>query len=309
MPLKKVLIIGCNGFLGSSLSLDLLNKGCTVIGFYNSSKPSFDHSNFYPLKGLLARNDFNAFLSQNGDLDAIFFLAGSGSVGSAFNNPYYDFYNSAVLLSVVLDALKVLSLQRIRLIFSSSAAVYGNQYSDAISEYSQLFPISPYGTHKKICEELIGSYVKYYGINASILRFFSIYGPRNKKQLIWDACLKFKAGSHPLFFGSGSELRDWLYIDDAVAQLIYAANIIDNRLVVVNGSLGFHYSVSSIVDLISKYFPGSSYRFTGTKRVGDPLSLIGNSSEAKRIFPISQPHDISQGISSTIRWFDQCQER
>lgn len=304
MTLDKVLIIGCSGFVGSSLSYELLARGSIVLGFYNITKPCIKHHNFFAFTGLIDNKKFKEFLFDNSDLDVIFFLAGSGSVGSAYSNPYYDFQNSAVALSVVLDSIRQLSLQRIRLVFSSSAAVYGCKFHEPISEDSSLRPISPYGTHKKITEELIFSYVTHYGINASILRFFSIYGPGNKKQLIWDAYLKFKASSHSLFSGSGQELRDWLFIDDAVCQLIAAAISKDQGVLVVNGSLGFHYSVNTILHEISTFFPGSSYSFDDRHREGNPINLIGDPAKARKIFSISSPCDIHRGIHSTLTWFD-----
>ena len=303
MTLAKVLIIGCSGFLGSCLSHELLAKGSKVFGFYNIRFPDISHHRFTAFSGLFDQDKLKEFLIQNSDLDAIFFLAGSGSVGSAYSNPYYDFHNSAVGLSLVLDSIRELSLQKIRIVFSSSAAVYGCNYHVPISEDFLLSPISTYGVHKKISEDLISSYVTHYGLNASVLRFFSIYGPRNKKQLIWDAYLKFKVSSHPCFSGSGQELRDWLFIDDAVRLLIAAAKCKDQGLLVVNGTNGLYHSVNTILHEISKFFPGSSYSFDNRHREGDPINLIGDSAKVTKMFSIPELCNIDPGIHSTLKWY------
>ena len=77
-----------------------------------------------------------------------------------------------------------------KLIYPSSAAVYGFSNNLPLKEYSDLNPISPYGYHKKIVEELCRMYVEQYAVKVVVLRLFSVYGKELKKQLLWDACKK-----------------------------------------------------------------------------------------------------------------------
>src|SRR6185312_5873943 len=108
------------------------------------------------------------------------------------------------------------------LVVPSSAAVYGAVRQIPINESGPRNPISPYGVHKKIAEDLCYSYARHFGARIALVRFFSVYGAGLRKQLLWDACNKLVVGDGR-FGGHGNEVRDWLHIEDAARLLIAAA--------------------------------------------------------------------------------------
>ena len=109
---------------------------------------------------------------------------------------------------------------KLRLIVASSAAVYGADHGGPIAENAGLVPMSPYGQHKLMMEQLCRSYATTFGIRSTVARLFSVYGPRLRKQLLWDICSRLQQDGRTLDLGgTGAEVRDWTDVRD-VARLL-----------------------------------------------------------------------------------------
>jgi UDP-glucose 4-epimerase len=167
-----------------------------------------------------------------------------------------------------------------RLIYPSSAAVYGNITTDRIAEHSSLVPMSPYGVHKAMVERLLIDAQRLNGLRLSIIRFFSLFGPGLQKQLIWDIVQRLSRGSKVLHLdGDGSESRDFMYAKDAARLVVHLAEQSDEETIVVNGGCGRKISVDTVARcLIDATGSGgrSIIEFTGKKRRGDPKSLVAD---------------------------------
>src|SRR6202012_4896575 len=106
------------------------------------------------------------------------------------------------------------------LIVASSAAVYGAQHAGPIAEQDALVPMSPYGQHKLMMEQLCRSYAMTFGIRSTVVRLFSVYGASLRKQLLWDVCSRLHRGERSLMLGgTGREIRDWIHVRDVVRLL------------------------------------------------------------------------------------------
>ena len=132
---------------------------------------------------------------------------------SRSSDPFADFQRTVGSTAALLEYIRV-DCPGAALVYPSSAAVYGHAVQLPMQEDGPLRPVSPYGVHKKFAEDLIRSHCVMFGLRASIVRLFSIYGEGFRKQLLWDACRKLLAGERE-FFGIGDETRDWLHVDDA----------------------------------------------------------------------------------------------
>ena len=132
-------------------------------------------------------------------------LVGS-SVGQSISNPLLDFKKTVLSTSNLLEFLeKNLSS---KIIFASSAAVYGDIHNGPIKENDKCEPFSPYGCNKFIAEKLLDTYSKNFNISSCVIRFFSIYGTGSKKQLIWDICTKLNRNQKTIeLFGNGKEMK------------------------------------------------------------------------------------------------------
>ena len=297
-----VLITGAKGFLGKNVSLYFHEQGHKVIGLGHGNWKKNEYLNW----GLSYWKNCSITLSNlrsyGGSPDIIVHCAGSGSVNDSFENPMESFNNSVGSLMAVLEFIRF-SSTKIVLIYPSSAAVYGITSKKSIYESDQLNPYSTYGTYKLIGEELCKSYVKNFGFSIIIIRFFSIYGPSLKKQLLWDACNKLMKRNFT-FHGSGLEIRDWLHIKDACDLIFKAAQKPCSGLLVVNGSTNKGTNVFSIIKKIFFIFQVEEQPFFTTLiREGDPPYLVGDNEYANEMFKWKPVYDLDKGLLDYCLWF------
>jgi UDP-glucose 4-epimerase len=189
-----------------------------------------------------------------------------------------------------------------KIVMLSSAAVYGQASHFPIAENAPLAPISPYGRHKVIVEDLCRAYCRRYGLAVAILRFFSVYGPGLRKQLFWDACQKI-AVQAAVFQGTGEERRDWLHISDAAELIRIAAAQASSDCLAINGGFGQSITVREALSMIARAIPNSSApRFCGGPRPGDPIGYEADISRAKAL-GWRPKVAISDGIGEYVDWY------
>jgi UDP-glucose 4-epimerase len=226
--------------------------------------------------------------------------AGSGQVGFSLTRPYEDFHRNVDSTATVLEYLRTLA-PRATLVFLSSAAVYGNAFAGPISEATPAAPLSPYGTHKQLAEQLCAAHSHHFGLRTIVLRLFSVYGPGLRKQLLWDACHRLKTDV-PEFAGTGRELRDWLHVSDAAAliQAVASANPAGHS--VLNGGTGTGTPVSEVLAELAAALGTREARFTGQHRPGDPSSLVADASRAS-LLGWRPRYSWRRGIREYADWF------
>ena len=156
-----------------------------------------------------------------------------------------------------------------RVVLLSSAAVYGAARIVPTPETEPAAPSSPYGEHKRACEELCRAS----GLATIALRLFSVYGPGLRRQLLWDACCKAREGALE-FAGTGDEERDWLHVDDAVALVLVAAEHASPAMPIVNGGTGIGTRVRDVVTVIARE---SVHRRRDSQARREPAILRGTS--------------------------------
>jgi UDP-glucose 4-epimerase len=298
---KPVWITGANGFIGSHLVRSYTS--IPVIKFFRTDSSSLIHdtSNFsFPLDeyGIKSAIDIYGYPNQ------VFHLAGAPTVGQSFQNPHEDFISNVVTTEILLDAL---SESKTHIIFASSAAVYGDSYDKGIKTNDILLPKSPYGANKIVSEELIKSYVNFFGLSATIVRLFSIYGPGLRKQLLFDCCTKLQNSSKvsPLVLGgTGEELRDWLEITDVIFALQNIERLDQGKIKIYNLGSGSPIKIEEIAyKILSAWSETNNLKpiFNKAKRPGDPFSLTADKSSLPTGF--SPSVNIEDGINRYVAWF------
>jgi len=233
--------------------------------------------------------------------DVVVHCAGSGSVGYSLTHPMQDFKRTVSTSLTMLEFLRVHSPQT-AFIYPSSAAVYGSVKALPIVESAPLNPMSPYGVNKKIVEELIRSYAKHFSLPVAISRFFSLYGPGLRKQLLWDACTKIERGAFD-FYGTGREVRDWLHVQDASRLLLTLSSLASSPAVIVNGGTGTGTTVNEIITtLIRKMNKQGSPRFSKIQKPGDPPGYIADIKKATG-YGWKPEISIEYGTDEYINWY------
>lgn len=244
--MRTILVTGGAGFIGSNLCEKLLkegNKVLTIDNFNDFYDPgikrnniqeiikmcidnNIDIENFKILEGDFRDKDFLEEVFSN-SIDLIVHLAAMAGVRPSIENPelYYD-----VNITGTLNLLEKCRENNIKqFIFASSSSVYGNNEKIPFSEYDMVDnPISPYAATKKSGELLCHTYNHLFNINIACLRFFTVYGPRQRPDLAIHKFTDLIINNKEIpFFGDGSTSRDYTYIDDIIDGIIKSIEYIN----------------------------------------------------------------------------------
>jgi UDP-glucose 4-epimerase len=253
------------------------------------------------INGSVATENLTELAKASGQPDSIVHLAGGSSVGASIAHPLEDFRRTAGGVQSLLDWTR-LNAPAARVVIASSAAVYGAGHNRPIGEHAAIAPVSPYGVHKGIAEMSARMYSEQFGLNVSIVRLFSVYGPGLQKQFLWDIVSKLAQRQTKVeLSGTGAERRDFLFIQDAAGMLLHAAGLARSPALVVNGCSGTATRMDHVVALILRHFPGASASFNGRQRAGDPSFLAGDDGFARQHGFDSQK-TLEAGVVETIGW-------
>jgi UDP-glucose 4-epimerase len=302
-----VWITGANGFIGRYLARALVDAGHTVHGIGHGAIHDSDRERLGLqswLNGEIDAANLNSLAIAHGPPSKIFHLAGGSSVGLSIAQPYEDFSRTVDSTARLLEWLRG-SAPQCHIVAASSAAVYGSGHTAAISEDAALTPMSPYGQHKLIMEQLCSSYAASFGLRITVMRLFSVYGPRLRKQLLWDVCCRLAQDDGELVLGgTGAEIRDWTEVHDVAALLTKIGELPQlQTLRIVNGGSGCGTSVAEIVGMLLKHWGRNvRVRFSGAIRVGDPFSLVADGARLRQI-GFDWKIQIDRGLADYVRWF------
>ncbi|BBE51027.1 UDP-glucose 4-epimerase [Ferriphaselus amnicola] len=304
--MRAALITGARGFVGQHLAYSLKQQGYKVCGMGHGAWTEFERAAWgvdYWLNGEVSKRNLDIVQAEVGKPDVVYHLAGGSSVGPSLVAPEEDFRRSVLSAAELLEWAR-LAAPEVRLVMASSAAVYGAGHTQSIRESDSLSPYSPYGTHKRIAEELFESYGKNFGLNVAMVRLFSVYGTELKKQLLWDSCRRLvKDASRLMLGGSGNEARDWFHISDAVALLQVAADHACAEGLIVNGGTGISTSVRQVaVQLCASWGMDTQVEFSGQSRAGDPQFLVADVAHATSL-GFMPKMGWQSGVSDYVEWF------
>jgi UDP-glucose 4-epimerase len=232
----KWLITGANGFLGSAVGEAARGAGHEVVGVFR-------------------REDFRspetlAEVIRAAAPDVVAHFAGTASVGDSFVSPFADFENSTALWFRLLEAVRLSGL-RPRIALASSAAVYGSPEQLPTPETAPCRPESPYGFHKMLSEQAGEEFAKCFGFSIVSLRFFSVFGPRQRRLLVWELFDQLCRGERELRLkGTGEECRDFLPVEEAAAATVAACSAAGEGFNAVNIASGSSTSVREVAETL-----------------------------------------------------------
>jgi UDP-glucose 4-epimerase len=234
-------------------------------------------------------------------IQLIVHCAGGASVAASLIDPDADFRRTVTTTSSVLDFARRHS-PPVPVVYPSSVAVHGVTPLEMVREDAPLQPVSPYGLHKKIAEDLCCFHAQNWHVPVAIVRLFSVYGPGLRKQLLWDACNKI-AGGEFVFFGTGDETRDWLHVNDAAALLVAAARHVALDAPVVNGGTGTGTSTRDVIRALCRLLGQTAEpQFSGIPRPGDPPRYVADTARS-RAWGWESQQSLEDGLSDYVRWF------
>lgn len=229
---QRVLVTGCAGFIGSHLTESLLADGVEVIGVdcfnanYGRSQKlknlerarEWDSFDFIPLD--LSRGDLDDIVAE---VDTVFHLAAEPGVRSSWGDRFQRYVqNNLVATQHLLHAVAGANVGRF--VYASSSSIYGQALSFPTNEHTIPDPRSPYGMTKLSGEHLCHAFQKNFGLDTVSLRFFTVFGPRQRPDMAFNIFLRAAMTGQPLtLYGDGRQTRDFTYVGDIVAGTRAAA--------------------------------------------------------------------------------------
>lgn len=294
--IKSVLVTGCEGFLGSHI-VNLFNKkGISLYGVDRNPKTRHSYLKKYHPISLPA--DLKPLLIQLKP-EFIIHAAGPASVAWSRSNPVEDFIGTADGLVSLLDSVRRSNLN-VRIIYLSSAAVYGEPESLPVSENTPFLPISPYGYHKYVSEIILREFYEIYSIRSCIMRIFSAYGIGLQRQVIWDLLQKIRKHDLVEVLGTGNETRDFIYGSDVAWASYCLAKNAEFKAEAYNVAGGIEISIREVVEtLINACNLKREIRYTGSSRPGDPMRWRADIKKIAELGFIPEV-DFKSGISKVV---------
>lgn len=312
---KKVLITGVAGFIGSNLADICLELGAHVVGLdnmFNGSKnnlsDAFKSSNFQLIKGDL--RDYNLLLEITTDVEIIFHIGAFTSVPQSILMPETC---NTVNVNGTLNILNAARKNDVdKIIFSSSSSVYGDANELPLKEHMPRSPISPYGTSKLAGESYMQSFQHVYGIKTLILRYFNVFGPRQKDSpysgviAIWLG--RIQRNEPLIIFGDGTNSRDFTYVKDVVEGNLLAAQR-DISGEILNIGAGSPISLNELATLLLELTNKQDLPIEHTDpRPGDILHSYADISKARDLLGFIPKYDQKKGLMDYLKWISQNSE-
>jgi nucleoside-diphosphate-sugar epimerase len=306
--LNRALVLGAAGFLGRRLVTALAADGVHVDALDLEPIPS-------ELLGLLevpsepltwTRDDVVTtnlvHLIRRTAPDVVFHLANTSYIPPSFDDPLTDLTTNVRSTVRLLEALRPLE-RGPHLLFVSSAAVYGEAMYAYIDEKHPLRPISPYGISKMTAEHYLSFYSQAFDISATSVRLFPVYGPGQRKQVVYDLARRILEGQDPVVIGANAQVfRDFVFLDDAVRALVRLGREAPGDGSAFNVASGNAVSLDQLARALSDIAGKTcDIHFTGTLRPGDVTRWCGDARRARSL-GVECPTPLADGLRQTIAW-------
>lgn len=303
---KKILVTGGAGFIGSHLVDALVKKGAKVTVVDNLFTGSISNLELSKEKIVFKNVDIRdekKLRKVMNNQEIIFHLAANADVPYSVDYPQEDFeINILGSFNVLKNALKN---HVKKILFASSAAVYGNPEYTPVDEKHPTVPISPYGASKLAIERLGYTYYKTYGLPFVILRIFNTCGERQSRYVMYDLLKKlYKNTSKLEVLGTGNQRRDYSYVSDTVDAFILAAENENSSGQVYNIAGGKTVSIKELVTMLLKILNINKININYTKKswAGDIDIISADISKIKEDFKFAPKVSLEDGLKRLHLW-------
>jgi nucleoside-diphosphate-sugar epimerase len=315
MALERCLVTGGAGFIGSHIAQTLLERGVRVCVLDNLSGGRRENLELLEragaeiLVGDVRQPDDVRRAMRNVDL--VFHHAAIASVQFSIDDPAAALETNLVGTQNVLLAARGGSVRRI--IYASSAAVYGDSLALPKLEDMQPEPLSPYALHKLAGEGLCHLFTRLYGLETVALRYFNVFGPRQDPNSDYAAVIPrfvraLVDGARPSVYGDGTQTRDFVYIADVVEANLLAAEAPRVAGSVINVGRGERVSLLALLATTGELLGVSVAPRFEAPRPGDIHDSVADISRARRLLSYVPRVDFREGLARTVAYFRQAAE-
>lgn len=310
----NILITGGAGFIGSTLTEKLLSQNYKVFAidnfndFYNPQikennvKNFLQNNNYKLFRGDICDTDLiNKIFSEN-HIDCVIHIAANAGVRPSLENPIRYVRTNIEGTVNILEQMRLHNIKKI--IFASSSSVYGNCTAEKFSEDLKVTePISPYAATKSACEQFLYTYSKIYGINTICLRFFTVFGPKQRPDLAIRKFIELIEQNKPIpVFGDGTTIRDYTYIDDIIDGILKAIDYNKTPYEIINLGGGSPVTLNQMIETIEKVLGKKAEINRLPMQPGDVNKTISDITKAKQLLGYNPKTTFEDGIRKFVQW-------
>lgn len=311
----NILLTGGAGFIGSNLSEYILrhtdHKIISIDDFNDYYDPSIKRRNiidlirsdrFILLEGDILDKSFLVNVFTSFDIDIVIHLAAMAGVRRSLENPTLYFQVNVMGTLNVLEAMNENNVKK--MIFASSSSVYGNNNSIPYNEKDNVdYPISPYAASKKAGELLCYTYHHLYNFHINCLRFFTVYGQKQRPDLAIYKFTEALLNEEPIYiYGDGLTNRDYTHISDIVQGILSAIEMLDGYNIY---NLGESRTISLIelLQLLEKYTEKKARINFSPMQAGDVYHTKADIRKAKDLLGYSPKVELENGLNDFVNWY------
>lgn len=321
MAQETVVVTGGAGFIGSHTVEQLLRQGCRVVVVDDFS--SGKRANLAAVKdnerltvieadvsdglwGCLA-----SYVQKHGPVQRVIHLAAQTSVVRSVESPLHDLRANYTSTMNIADFARRSGAKR--LVFASSAAIYGDVETVPVSESVPAAPLSPYGLHKLASEQCLRYHAVVHNVPASVFRFFNVYGPRQDPNSPYTGVISIfinrSLQNLPLtIFGDGGQTRDFVFVGDIARMLAKAA--LSDRLgfSLANLGTGNATSVTQLAKEVVRLCNSTSSISYGPARAGEIKHSLAAIDQARELLDYAPEVALAEGLEQTVNWYRSAQK-
>jgi len=318
---ETVVVTGGAGFIGSHTVEQLLRQGCRVVVVDDFS--SGKRANLAAVKdnerltvieadvsdglwGCLA-----SYVQKHGPVQRVIHLAAQTSVVRSVESPLHDLRANYTSTMNIADFARRSGAKR--LVFASSAAIYGDVETVPVSESVPAAPLSPYGLHKLASEQCLRYHAVVHNVPASVFRFFNVYGPRQDPNSPYTGVISIfinrSLQNLPLtIFGDGGQTRDFVFVGDIARMLAKAA--LSDRLgfSLANLGTGNATSVTQLAKEVVRLCNSTSSISYGPARAGEIKHSLAAIDQARELLDYAPEVALAEGLEQTVNWYRSAQK-
>jgi UDP-glucuronate 4-epimerase len=307
----KTLVTGVAGFIGSTLARRLLADGHDVVGvdaftdYYDprlkrENLRDIEHPRLEVVEADLNALDLAALLT---DVEVIYHQAGQPGVRRSWGTDFDSYAMDNVCATQKLLEAAVRAPRLRRFVYASSSSVYGNALRYPTEETDRPQPLSPYGVTKLAAEHLCTLYAENYGLPTVSLRYFTVYGPRQRPDMAFTRfCAAVRDAAEIRVFGTGEQVRDFTYVDDVVEANVRVAAADVEAGAVFNVAGGTSTTVNEVIELLGEISGTTPAVSRGAPVLGDVMRTGGSTRAIAEAIGWSPVVGLREGLEEQYRW-------
>jgi nucleoside-diphosphate-sugar epimerase len=309
---NTVFLTGCAGFIGWETGNRLLHRGTRVIGMDNLND-YYDvrlkehrledlgrHDNFFFHKGDIENLEILDDIFRENRIEAVVNLAARAGVRYSIENPFVYMSTNAVGTLNLLEMMRKYGVKKI--VLASTSSLYAGQQMPFSEELPVNRPISPYAASKKAAEVMTYSYHYLFGIDASVVRYFTVYGPSGRPDMSIFRFIKWiDEGEELILYGDGSQSRDFTFVTDIAEGTIRALRPIGFEILNLGNS--HPHDLIELISLIERSLGKKAVIKRLDFQKTDMMATRADIGKAKRLLGWEPEVSLEEGIGRTVEWY------